>query len=79
MVITGEVGTGKTTLCRSFLDQLDDTTHVAYIFNPKMDARQLLQTVNDELVHMTADKIDLVEGIECDRKIIDLIVRIKFG
>ena len=59
MVITGEVGTGKTTLCRSFMEQLDDTTHVAYIFNPKMDARQLLQAVNDEwgLVSTSSDTI----------------------
>ncbi len=60
MVITGEVGTGKTTLCRSFLDQLDDTTHVAYIFNPKMDARQLLQAVNDEL-GLTSQESDTVK------------------
>ena len=62
MVITGEVGTGKTTLCRSFLEQLDDTTHVAYVFNPKMDARQLLQTVNDEL-GLTSTVSDTVKNL----------------
>jgi len=46
--ITGEVGTGKTTLCRVFLDGLDDTTEVAYIFNPKLGPRQLLKAINDE-------------------------------
>lgn len=60
MVITGEVGTGKTTLCRSFIAQLDDTTHVAYIFNPKLDARQLLQAVNDEL-GLTSQKSDTIK------------------
>lgn len=46
--ITGEVGTGKTTLCRVFLESLDDTVEAAYIFNPKLDSLQLLKAVNDE-------------------------------
>ena len=48
LTITGEVGTGKTTLCRSFIDKLDHQTVVAYIFNPKLDAVQLLKAINDE-------------------------------
>ncbi|MBN2122868.1 MAG: AAA family ATPase [Deltaproteobacteria bacterium] len=46
--ITGEVGTGKTTLCRAFLENLDRTTEAAYIFNPKLDSIQLLKSINDE-------------------------------
>lgn len=46
--ITGEVGTGKTTLCRAFLDQLGKETEVAYVFNPKLDSIQLLKAINDE-------------------------------
>jgi general secretion pathway protein A len=46
--ITGEVGTGKTTLCRAFLEKLDESTKAAYIFNPKLDSIQLLKAVNDE-------------------------------
>ncbi len=46
--ITGEVGTGKTTLCRMFLESLDEKTEAAYIFNPKLDALQLLKAINDE-------------------------------
>lgn len=46
--LTGEVGTGKTTLCRVFLDDLDETTEVAYIFNPMPDAVQLLRAIHDE-------------------------------
>ena len=46
--MTGEVGTGKTTLCRVFLDGLDENIEAAYIFNPKLDALQLLKTINDE-------------------------------
>ena len=47
--ITGEVGTGKTTLCRAFLENLDDDTLAAYIFNPKLGPRQLIQAISDEL------------------------------
>ncbi len=47
--ITGEVGTGKTTLCRAFLENLSDDAVAAYIFNPKLGPRQLIKTINDEL------------------------------
>jgi len=46
--ITGEVGTGKTTLCRVFLEDLDKNTEVAYIFNPRLNAMELLRAINDE-------------------------------
>lgn len=46
--IIGEVGTGKTLLCRAFLESLGPGTETAYIFNPKMDAVGLLQTINTE-------------------------------
>jgi len=48
VAVTGEVGTGKTTLCRSFLENLDSGVSAAYIFNPKLDAVQLLQSINAE-------------------------------
>ena len=61
--ITGEVGTGKTTLCRAFLENLDDNTVAAYIFNPRLEPKQLIKTINDELgisydVDNTKDLID---------------------
>jgi len=46
--IIGEVGTGKTMLCRAFLESLGPGTETAYIFNPKMDAIRLLQAINSE-------------------------------
>ena len=48
VVITGEVGTGKTTLCRVFLENLDENTDSAYIFNPKLSPKQLLMSINEE-------------------------------
>jgi general secretion pathway protein A len=46
--ITGEVGTGKTTLCRAFLEDLDKDSEVAYIFNPQLNQLELLKTIIDE-------------------------------
>jgi len=46
--ITGEVGTGKTTLCRAFLESVNDVIEAAYIFNPKLGPKQLLRTINEE-------------------------------
>jgi general secretion pathway protein A len=46
--ITGEVGTGKTTLCRAFLESLNEGVEAAYIFNPKLGPKQLLEAINDE-------------------------------
>ena len=47
--IIGEVGTGKTMICRSFLRELRSDFNIAYIFNPCINALELLQTVNTEL------------------------------
>lgn len=48
VLLTGEIGTGKTTVCRLFLEQVPATCNVAYIFNPKLTVPELLQTVCDE-------------------------------
>lgn len=47
--VTGEVGTGKTLLCRRFLSTLDTQTVAAYIPNPMMEPRALLASVAEEL------------------------------
>jgi general secretion pathway protein A len=48
IAIIGEVGTGKTTLCRAFIESLDNRREMAYIFNPKLTAVELLGAVCDE-------------------------------
>ncbi len=65
MEITGEVGTGKTTLCRAFLENLDHRTTAAYIFNPNLNSVQLLKAINDEFgISSTADNIkDLIDTL----------------
>ncbi|MDH3689457.1 MAG: AAA family ATPase [Gammaproteobacteria bacterium] len=47
--LTGEVGTGKTTLCRCVLEQLPENIDVALILNPKVDEIELLAAICDEL------------------------------
>jgi len=47
--IIGEVGTGKTMICRSFLQELRTDFSIAYVFNPAINELELLQTINSEL------------------------------
>jgi len=47
--LTGEVGTGKTTLCRLLLEQLPRNARVALVLNPRLTAAELLETICEEL------------------------------
>ncbi len=49
VMLTGEVGTGKTTVSRKLLQDLSDDTQTAVILNPTLSALELLATVCDEL------------------------------
>lgn len=49
VLLTGEVGTGKTTVCRCLLEQLSQDINVAFVLNPKLTSAELLATVCDEL------------------------------
>jgi general secretion pathway protein A len=49
ILLTGEVGTGKTTVNRCLLEQLPDTTDLAIILNPALSATELLASACDEL------------------------------
>ncbi len=48
VLLTGEVGTGKTTVCRCLLDQIPANSAIAFIFNPKLTVEELLAAVCDE-------------------------------
>jgi general secretion pathway protein A len=48
VLLTGEIGAGKTTVCRAFLEQIPKRCNVAYIFNPKLTVIELLKSVCDE-------------------------------
>ncbi|WP_111496015.1 MULTISPECIES: ExeA family protein [Marinobacter] len=49
IVITGEVGTGKTTVCRCFIENVPEHVDIALILNPRLSARELLSSICDEL------------------------------
>ena len=73
MEITGEVGTGKTMLCRAFLEHLDNDTKAAYIFNPNLDSLELLKTINDEFgipsdANNAKDLIDTLNSFLIEQK-----------
>ena len=65
--LTGEVGTGKTTICRTLLCQLPDNVDVALIFNPKLTAPELLQSICEEL------RIALPENLVSTKALVDLL------
>ena len=67
ILLTGEVGTGKTTVNRCLLEQLPDTTDLAIILNPALSAVELLATACDEL------KIDYPQGTESLKALTDAL------
>jgi general secretion pathway protein A len=48
VLLTGEIGAGKTTVCRAFIEQVPANCRLAYIFNPKLTVEELLLTICDE-------------------------------
>jgi general secretion pathway protein A len=49
MLLTGEIGTGKTTLCRALLDHLQDRARTVYVINPSLNGLELLAGILDDL------------------------------
>lgn len=49
VLVTGEVGTGKTTLLRNLIKQTPKELDVAFVLNPRLTVRELLETICDEL------------------------------
>jgi type II secretory pathway predicted ATPase ExeA/cell division septation protein DedD len=83
MLLTGEVGTGKTTLCRALLDHLQDRVRTVYVINPSLSGQELLAGILDDLgvdYPGQASKKDLIDHLNAylldneDRKPVVIIV-----
>ena len=69
--ITGEVGTGKTTICRTLLNQLDEKTKTAFIFNSNLSELQLMQTIIEDFGIKTAQRSKSALFFELNRFLIE--------
>jgi general secretion pathway protein A len=65
VLLTGEVGTGKTTVCRAFLEQLPEGVDVALILNPAVTANELLLNLCDEF------RVEVPEGERSVKILVD--------
>jgi general secretion pathway protein A len=71
VVLTGEIGAGKTTVCRRFLEQIPNGCDVAYIFNPKLTVSELLQSICEEF-HVAVPQDTARDGV---KNVIDALNR----
>ena len=69
VLLTGEIGAGKTTVCRCFMEQIPADCRLAYIFNPKLTVEELLQSVCEEFhialpgtAHSVKAYVDAING-----------------
>src|SRR5881392_3568979 len=57
VVVTGDIGTGKTTLCRALLEQIDRTTFSALVLNPFLSEEDLLRLILQEFGVVSREEI----------------------
>jgi general secretion pathway protein A len=65
--LTGEVGTGKTTICRCLLEQVPEDTLIALILNPLVTPQELLASICDEL------GVDISQAEDSSKKMVDAL------
>lgn len=84
VVITGEIGSGKTTVCRTLLNRLSANTKTSLILNTHLSAKELIATILDDLgvepvVHGTKSRLlsqlndFLIQELSQDNNIVLLI------
>jgi general secretion pathway protein A len=57
VVVTGDIGTGKTTLCRALLEQIDRTTFTALVLNPFISEEDLLKRILQDFGVISRDEM----------------------
>ena len=83
ILLSGEVGTGKTTICRSIIDTLNPIAEIVYIINPSLSGRALIASILDDLsIAYDADssKKDLIDRLnnfllyrDCNKPVVIII------
>jgi general secretion pathway protein A len=65
VVVTGEIGTGKTTLCRYLVNEMDERTEGAVILNPNLSEIELLKAINQDfgIISVGQTKKELVDEL----------------
>ncbi|MGD9308200.1 MAG: AAA family ATPase [Desulfosarcina sp.] len=66
ILLTGEVGTGKTTICRTLLDQLNGNAETVYVINPSVTGYELLTNILEDMgmpVGTQVSKKDLIDQL----------------
>ncbi len=61
MALIGDIGTGKTTVCRALLNRLDKSIDTSVILNPMLSVQELLEAINDDFGNRSVVK-DTVKG-----------------
>ncbi len=62
VLLTGEVGTGKTTVCRALTEQLPERVDLALILNPKLGELELMSAICDEMHIVYPEETDNLKG-----------------
>ena len=72
--LTGEVGTGKTTLVRSLLEQLPEEADVALILNPELTTQEFLTTIAEELnVELPTDDLIILGALQRQQECVGFV------
>ena len=75
IVLTGEVGCGKTTICRSVFNQLPTNTHSALVLNPSLTASQLVRSILLDLGMDPKGRDKLVHIAQLNRFLLDCLAQ----
>ena len=62
IVVTGDIGTGKTTLCRAMLEQLDRKTFTALVLNPFLSEEDLLRIILQDFGVVSREEMQAAAG-----------------
>ena len=83
ILLSGEVGTGKTTICRSIIDTLNEKAEIVYIINPSLSGRALIASILDDLglpYAADASKKDLIDQLnnfllyrDCNKPVVIIV------